>query len=127
MPSEQIRVMVVDDSAEFRSAMEALIDSSYGFEMVAEASGGEQVLDRYQHAHPDVVVMDIRMPGVGGVEATERLRQVHPESRVVLISAAAEDDVPRRAYDCGAAAVVGKLDVVHAEFLALLRRVVTPS
>ncbi len=115
--------MVVDDSAAFRSAVHDLADSTDCLELVAEAESGEQALDRYDGVSPDVVLMDVRMPGVGGIEATRQLIARHPSSRVILVSTDAPGDLPRRAFECGAQAVIAKLDVATAGFVDLLRSV----
>jgi DNA-binding NarL/FixJ family response regulator len=115
-------LMVVDDSPAFRLAVETLVQSEPGFEIVAEAATGEQALDMYRGASPDVVVMDIRMPGMGGIEATRRILGLHPHAAVVLVSSAGPGDLPAAAHTCGAAAVILKPEMDAATFLPLLRR-----
>jgi two-component system, NarL family, response regulator LiaR len=89
-----IRVLLVDDHAVVRKGMRALLDREPGLEVVGEADDGEQAVRATDRLRPDVILMDLEMPGVGGIEATQRISGTHPESRiVVLTSHAAEEDV----------------------------------
>jgi NarL family two-component system response regulator LiaR len=89
-----IRVLLVDDHAVVRKGMRALLDREPGLEVVGEADDGEQAVRAVDRLRPDVILMDLEMPGVGGIEATQRISASHPESRiVVLTSHAAEEDV----------------------------------
>jgi two-component system, NarL family, response regulator LiaR len=93
--SEQpIRILLVDDDAVVRKGMRTLLDREPGLEVVGEADDGEQAVRAADRLRPDVILMDLEMPGVGGIEATQRISASQPESRiVVLTSHAAEEDV----------------------------------
>jgi NarL family two-component system response regulator LiaR len=89
-----IRVLLVDDHAVVRKGMRALLDREPGIEVVGEAGDGDQAVHAVDRLRPDVILMDLEMPGIGGIEATQRISAAHPESRiVVLTSHAAEEDV----------------------------------
>jgi len=103
-------VMVVDDQAVFRKVARAVIDGTAGFELVGEAESGPEALIRADQLHPDLVLMDVRMPGMDGIEATRALTAAHPDTVVVLISLEELSDVATAAQSCGAIAAVRKQD-----------------
>lgn len=82
-----VRVLVVDDSDLFRTGLCRLFERAGGLTVVAEASSGDDAVQRAAELRPDVVVMDISMPGIGGVEATRRLLEVSPDSTVLMLTA----------------------------------------
>jgi DNA-binding NarL/FixJ family response regulator len=87
---EQIRVVLVDDHDVFRSGLRHLLENE-DFEVVGEAGDGREALRTVAEVLPDVVLMDIHMPGIGGVEATERLTAAAPLVRVVILSISADE------------------------------------
>jgi two-component system, NarL family, response regulator LiaR len=93
-PERPIRVLLVDDHAVVRKGMRALLDREAGIEVVGEAEDGEQAVHAVDRLRPDVILMDLEMPRMGGIQATQQISANHPESRiVVLTSHAAEEDV----------------------------------
>jgi DNA-binding NarL/FixJ family response regulator len=89
-----IRVLLVDDHAVVRKGMRALLDREAGIEVAGEAENGDQAVHAADRLRPDVILMDLEMPGTGGIEATRQITAHHPETRiVVLTSHAAEEDV----------------------------------
>jgi NarL family two-component system response regulator LiaR len=89
-----IRVLLVDDHAVVRKGLRALLDREPGIEVAGEAENGEQAVHAADRLGPDVILMDLEMPGMGGTEATRQISTSHPERRiVVLTSHAAEEDV----------------------------------
>ena len=93
-PEQPIRILLVDDHAVVRKGMRALLDREPGLEVVGEAEDGEQAVHAAERLRPDVILMDLEMPRLGGIEATQRISAAHPESRIlVLTSHAAEEDV----------------------------------
>jgi NarL family two-component system response regulator LiaR len=113
-----IRVLLVDDHVVVRKGLRALLDREAGIEVAGEAADGEQALRALDRLRPDVILMDLEMPGIGGVEATRQIAQTHPDARiVVLTSHAAEQDV-FPALKAGALGYVLKHsapeDVLHA-------------
>ena len=89
-----IRVLLVDDHAVVRKGMRALLDREAGIEVAGEAENGDQAVHAADRLRPDVILMDLEMPGTGGIDATRQIIEKHPETRiVVLTSHAAEEDV----------------------------------
>lgn len=103
-----VRVMIVDDQSPFRAAAMLLFDVLDGFEVVGEATSGEQALDMAPALAPDLVLMDIKLPGINGVEATRRLVTTHPDTVVVLVSTYEAHELPPGASSSGALAYVHK-------------------
>src|SRR4051812_13092970 len=89
-----VRVVVADDSATFREAARAVIDRCPGYCVVAEACSGEEAIEVARRSAPDLILLDVRMPGVGGVAAACTITAEHPEIRVILVSTDARDDTP---------------------------------
>ncbi|HEY4281260.1 MAG TPA: RDD family protein [Conexibacter sp.] len=108
-PSE-VGVMTVDDQASFRSAARAVVRATTGFYMLAEAASAKEALAAADTLAPQLVLMDVRMPETGGVEATRQLLARRPGTVVVLVSAGTLDRLPPDAERCGAAAVLAKQD-----------------
>jgi DNA-binding NarL/FixJ family response regulator len=103
-----VSVLVVDDQAPFRRAAATVVSLTNGFEMVGEARSGEEAEELVTSLSPHLVLMDINMDGIDGIEATRRIKAAHPEVMVVLLSTYAEDDLPLGARTCGAAAYLNK-------------------
>jgi DNA-binding NarL/FixJ family response regulator len=104
MTSAPIRVMVVDDKQITRNGLRELINSrpDEGIEVVGEASTGSEALEQCALLHPDVVIMDVVMPDMGGIEATRRLSQNQPEVAVLMFSVRGEDHWVLEAMRAGA-------------------------
>ena len=100
--------MVVDDQAPFRLAARAVVRRSTGFELVAEASGGVEAIELARDLRPAVVLMDINMPDMNGIEATRQLVAELPEVFVILCSTYDVSDLPPDAEASGARAYVHK-------------------
>ena len=103
-----VGVVVVDDRAPFRRAVRAVIGATAGFELIAEAVSGEEAVRLAGSLEPDLVLMDIKMPGIGGIEATRRIAAAASDTVVVLASTYREADLPASARTCGAAAYLHK-------------------
>jgi two-component system invasion response regulator UvrY len=106
--ADAVGVLIVDDHAPFRTAASLVFDVLDGFEVVGEATSGEEALELATSLAPALVVMDIRLPGMNGVDATRRLVAVHPETVVLLVSTYDADDLPLGAASSGALAYVHK-------------------
>jgi two-component system, NarL family, invasion response regulator UvrY len=107
-----VAVLLVDDHEIFRSAMRDLISGTEGFELVGEAASGEDALEAVDELTPRLVIMDKRMPGMGGIEASRVLTARHPEIVVLLVSV--EDPEPQVIQSCGAAAGARKQELSTA-------------
>lgn len=110
MTGSPVSVVTVDDQEVFRSAAREVIDVTPGFEAVGEAASGEEALALIEGLDPQLVLVDLRMPGMGGVEAVRRIRRHLPRAVVVLISLEEPDDMGTAAAAAGAAAFVRKQD-----------------
>jgi two-component system invasion response regulator UvrY len=109
-----IRVMLVDDHAVVRTGFRLLLQSLGEVSVVAEAESGEAACQRYLELTPDVVVMDLGMPGMGGLEALRRIRAHHPEARVLALSAHDDPMHARRALKEGALGFLSKRSAPEA-------------
>ena len=104
----EVSVLVVDDQAPFRLAARAVLRRAEGFSLVGEAGTGEEAVERVGELRPGLVLMDINMPGMGGIEATRRIREASPDTVVFLCSTYTLDDLPPGAATSGAVAYVNK-------------------
>jgi two-component system, NarL family, invasion response regulator UvrY len=103
-----VPVLIVDDQAPFRRAARAVLLATPGFDAVGEAESGEQALDLVESLAPALVLMDINMPGIDGIEASRRIVGEHPDTVVFLLSTYRADDLPEGAKSCGAAGYIRK-------------------
>jgi DNA-binding NarL/FixJ family response regulator len=101
-------VLAVDDHAQFRGALRRMVERSRALVLLAEAASGEAAVDAVRRLKPDLVLMDVRMPGLGGIAATRAIKEISPETVVVLVSSTPPDELPRDADGCLADAVVWK-------------------
>ena len=99
---ERIRVMIVDDHAVVRSGLSAFLLAYDDLEYVGEATGGAEAVQKCMALRPDVILMDLVMPGVDGAEATRRIREACPEVRVIALTSYKEDDLVQGALKAGA-------------------------
>jgi two-component system invasion response regulator UvrY len=117
-----VSVLAVDDQAVFRRIAGALVQASEGFELVGEASSGEEAIARVAELQPDMVLLDVRMPGLDGIETARRLVHSHPGTMVVLMSVEDLVDLPLSAVSVGAAAHVRKQELSPRKLRALWAR-----
>ena len=108
MADPGISVLIVDDQMPFRLAARSVVGATRGFTVVGEAKSGEEAVEQVDALAPQLVLMDINMDGISGIEATRRITAAHPDVRVVLLSTYDADDVPADARTCGAVAYVHK-------------------
>jgi two-component system, NarL family, invasion response regulator UvrY len=101
-------VLVVDDQAPFRSAARAVLRRLEGFEFAGEASSGPEAIELVERLRPALVLMDINMPEMNGIEATRQIVTAHPDVVVILCSTYDAEDLPPAAAASGAAAYVNK-------------------
>lgn len=103
-----IRVLVVDDHDLVRSGITRMLDDNPDIEVIGEACSGEGSVDYVRRDRPDIVLMDIRMPGIGGLEATRRILRIDDSIRVIVVTACADDPYPTRVMQAGATAYITK-------------------
>ena len=130
--NDAVRVMIVDDHAVVRSGLRLVLEREPDIVCVAEASSAEEALRRVVQAQPAVVLLDLQMPGIGGLEGLPRLLERAPDAAVLVLSMHDEADDVRRAFEAGAAGYVVKAaadeDVVRAvRTVASGERYVHPS
>jgi two-component system, NarL family, response regulator len=118
----EITVMLVDDHPAFRKGMAALIESERDLRVVAETGDGYQALEVYRQKEPDVVLMDLRLPGLGGVEAIIAIRKEFPAARVIVLTTFDMDEDIFRAIQSGAKSYLLK-DTPEDELAETIRSV----
>lgn len=103
-----IRVLVVDDHDLVRTGITRMLADIDGLQVVGEADSGESALKLARELRPDVVLMDVKMPGIGGLEATRKLLRSHPDIKVVAVTVCEDDPFPTRLMQAGAAGYLTK-------------------
>ena len=96
-----MRLLLIDDHFVVRSGLSASLSLEPDIEIVAEADSGEQALPAYAAHLPDIVLMDLQLPGISGIEATVQLLAAHPSARILLFSTFARDEEIHRALRAG--------------------------
>ena len=104
-----VRVLIVDDQEPFRLAARMVVDATDGFEVVGEAETGEASVEMARDLTPDLVLMDVNLPGINGLDATRQILSEQADPVVVLLlSTYEEEEYAPRAAECGAAAYIPK-------------------
>ena len=116
------RILLVDDHAIVREGVRALLSAAGDMEVVGEASGGQQAIELAVALEPDVILMDIAMPGLGGLEATVEIRKRVPRARIVVLSQYGEPEYVKRFIRAGVSGYVLK-KAAGAELVAAIRAV----
>jgi DNA-binding NarL/FixJ family response regulator len=121
MSHDPIRVLLVDDDELMRAGLAAVLSSDPAIEVVGQASTGRLALERVRVGHPDVVLMDVRMPDLDGIAATRRLLAAAPEVKIIILTTFEQDDYIFGAIDAGASGFLLKrtrpeelLSAIHA-------------
>ena len=121
-PVKRIRILIAEDHIIARAGVQAIVNAQPDMIIVDEAGNGEQALALYRRHHPDVVLMDMRMPVMNGFTALSELRREFPDARVVALSTFGGDEDIRRALNAGAQAYLTK-DVLPDELITAIRAV----
>jgi DNA-binding NarL/FixJ family response regulator len=103
-----VRVLIVDDQPPFRQASRMVVEVTDGFELAGEADNGEKGVELAAALRPDLVLMDVQMPGIDGLEATRRIRQLDDPPHVVVMSTHESGDYRETALTAGADAFIAK-------------------
>ncbi|KLJ01624.1 response regulator [Luteimonas sp. FCS-9] len=104
----KIRVFMVDDHALVRTGMRMILDGQSDIEVIGEAESGEDALPQIRRLKPDIVLCDLHLPGVSGLEVTERIVRGGSATRVIVVSILEDGPMPRRLIEAGASGYVGK-------------------
>ena len=110
MSASTNRVVIVDDQAAFRSAARMVVDMSDGFEVVGEAETGEEAVAMVAALSPDLVLMDVNLPGIDGLEATRQIVTSGSKARVLVLSTYSATEYESAAQDAGASGFMSKDD-----------------
>jgi two-component system response regulator DevR len=112
------RILLVDDHEVVRLGLKALLDHHAQFEVAGEASTAKEAIEQVGRLHPDIVLMDIRLPGTSGIEACEEIVSQYPDTRVIMLTSYAEDEMLFSAIRAGASGYIlkqiGGEDLMHA-------------
>ncbi len=113
--------MVVDDHDLVRMGIVSLLSDSDKIDVIAEAGSGEESIEKAREMEPEVVLMDIRMPGMGGLEATRKLLRLNEEIRIIAVTACSEDPYASRLLQAGAAGYMTKGATAEEMVMAILK------
>lgn len=117
-----IRVMCVDDHPLVRKGVASILANEPDMELVAEASDGREAVEKFKELHPDVVLMDLRMPTMDGTEATRAIRNENPDARIIALTSYDGDQDIYRALEAGVRGYILK-EMVHTEVVKAIRTV----
>jgi DNA-binding NarL/FixJ family response regulator len=122
MAEKTLRVMCVDDHPLVRKGVAAILANEPDMELVAEASDGQEAVEKYRQLRPDVVLMDLRMPHMDGTQATRAIRSEDPEARIIALTSYDGDQDIYRALEAGVRGYILK-EMVHSEVVKAIRTV----
>jgi DNA-binding NarL/FixJ family response regulator len=118
-----IRILTVDDHPLMRAGVASFLATEPGLQVVAEAANGEEALEKYRELRPDLVLMDLSMPVMDGLEATQAILEEFPDARIIVLTTYSGDEDVHRALDAGAVGYVLK-DMLVADILKVIRSVI---
>src|SRR5277367_6224004 len=119
---EEILVLCVDDHPLVRKGIASILANETDMRLVGEAGNGREAVDLFRQYHPDVTLMDLRMPGMDGVQATQAIRKEFPEARIIALTSYDGDQDIYRALEAGVRGYMLK-EMVHTEVLRAIRTV----
>jgi DNA-binding NarL/FixJ family response regulator len=129
--AKMIRILAVDDHALLRKGLAAVVNAEPDMKLVAEASNGEDAIEKFRIHHPDIALMDIQMPGLNGIEATNRILSEFPDARIIVLTTYRGDVQVLRALRAGARAYLLKghdrelVETIHAVYAG--RKIIPPE
>ena len=118
----RIRILLADDHTVMRRGLRLLLESHPGFDVVAEAADGRQAVEQAENTEPDVVVLDIAMPNLGGIQAAQRIQSVLPRAAIVILSMHSDEGYVLRALKAGATAYILK-DSAEGDLISAIQAV----
>jgi DNA-binding NarL/FixJ family response regulator len=128
---KMIRILAVDDHPLLRKGLAAVVNAELDMKLVAEASNGEDAIEKFRTHRPDVVLMDLQMPGLNGIEATIRIVSEFPDARIIVLTTYQGDVQVLRALQAGARAYLLKghdrelIETIHAVYQG--RKIIPPE
>ena len=128
---KMIRILAVDDHPLLRKGLAAVVNAEPEMKLVAEGSNGEDAIEKFRTHHPDIVLMDLQMPGLNGIEATIRIVSEFPEARIIVLTTYHGDVQVLRALQAGARAYLLKghdrelIETIHAVYAG--RKIIPPE
>jgi DNA-binding NarL/FixJ family response regulator len=117
-----IRILTADDHPLLRKGIAALVNTEPDMKLIAEASNGQEAIEKFRSYHPDVTLMDLQMPGLNGIEAIDRILSEFPDARIIVLTTYSGDAQVLRSLKAGARAYILKRQV-HRELLDTIRAV----
>ena len=131
VPNKLIRILAVDDHPLLRKGLAAVVNAEPDMKLVAEASNGDDAIEKFRTHHPDIVLMDLQMPGLNGIEATIRIVSEFPDARIIVLTTYQGDVQVLRALRAGARAYLLKghdqelIGTIHAVYAG--RKIIPPE
>ena len=121
--SNYLKVLVADDHSVMRQVVTDLVNREDGFEVCAQAASGYEAVQLTEQLNPDLIVMDVSMPEMDGIEATTLIRQSQPDAKIFALSMHDNELIRNRMHAAGAAAYINK-DALSAELIQAIRQLV---
>ena len=118
--TEVLGILCVDDHPLVRKGIAAILANEKDMKLIAEAGSGAEALEAFKKFHPDVTLMDLRMPGVDGIEATKEIRKIDPEAKIIALTSYDGDQEIYRALEAGVRGYILK-ESVHTEIVRAIR------
>ncbi|MBA3872623.1 MAG: response regulator transcription factor [Anaerolineae bacterium] len=107
--AKKVNILLADDHAVVRRGVKTILESQAHYDVVAEAQSGEEAIEKAKEFHPDIAILDVRMPGVSGIEACRQITKLVPDCKVIMLTAYAEDELLFASVKAGASGFVLKL------------------